>query len=124
MVYINIIMIVQKMNEILDNVEKVLKFGFINLLLSIWTCPQFMLKIGILRNPTHEWGIIADEGINEGNTHEWGNLGTIVSIKQLWNIKWQVVCSVVGRNCSYFSIVHASTCNYTMRMIQSVTVPL
>ena len=34
-----------------------------------------MLKIGILRNPTHEWGIRADEGIYEGKSHEWGNLG-------------------------------------------------
>ena len=35
MVYLNIIMIIPKMDEILDNVEKVLKFEFINLLLSI-----------------------------------------------------------------------------------------
>ena len=36
-----------------------------------------MLKIGILRNPTHEWGIIAEWGIKWGITHEWGNLGTM-----------------------------------------------
>ena len=48
-----------------------------------------MLKIGILRNPTHEWGIRADEGIYEGKSHEWGNLGTMngqVSGRMDWSV--------------------------------------
>ena len=41
-----------------------------------------MLKIGILRNPTHEWGIIAEWGI------KWGKMGNHLRVGQFGNYVW------------------------------------